>query len=130
MKRAAIEWILVAAVFALAALARYQLIQSPEFSQACETAGSWLCDVRMLVIRSFSTFGLGYAAMAATLLTVFTWSRVVAWGAAMVGAAGLVLYCYEPAALSFVVGVLVLARAQSGQPRGSLRRQTETEQQA
>ncbi len=108
----------MAAVFAIAAFARYQLIQPPEVGQACELAGApWWCEVRMLVIRSFANFGLGYAAMAMTLLTVFTWNRIVAWIAAMVGAAGLILYCYEPAAVSFVVGVLVLARAQSGQPR-------------
>jgi hypothetical protein len=115
MRRAILEWTCVAAVFAIAAFARYQLIQPPEVAQACELAGApWWCEVRMLVIRSFANFGLGYAAMATTLLTVLTWNRVAAWLAAMVGAAGLILYCYEPAAVSFVIGVLVLARAQSG----------------
>ncbi len=114
----------VAAVFGLAAAARYLLIQVPAVGQACEAdpAVAW-CATRALVIRSFSAFGLGYAAMAATLVMVFTWNRVVAWVATLIGAAGLVLYCYEPAAVSFVTGVLVLARAQSGRPRISLGRQ-------
>lgn len=125
MKRAILEWMGVAAVFAIAAFVRYQLIQPPEVAQACELAGApWWCEVRMLVIRSFANFGLGYAAMVMALLTVITRNRWVAWVATMVGAAGLSLYCYEPAAVSFVVGVLVLARAQSGQPRVSLRKQT------
>ena len=123
MKRALLEWSSVAAVFALAAGARYLLIQVPAVGQACEIdpSATW-CATRALVIRTFSTFGLGYASMAAILMTVFTWNRTVAWIAALIGAAGLVLYCYEPAAVSFVTGALVLARAQSGQPRVSLRR--------
>lgn len=124
MKRAILEWGLVAAVFALAAAARYLLVQPPEVAHACEAAAaSTWCTLRMLVIRSFATFGLGYAAMAATVLTLFTWSRLVAWAAAMIGAAGLILYCYEPAAVSFVTGVLVLARAQSGLARPAGREQ-------
>jgi DNA-binding LytR/AlgR family response regulator len=123
VRRAILEWALVAAVFALAAAARYLLVQPPEVAQACEAAAaSGWCPVRMLVIRSFSSFGLGYAAMAAIVLTLFTWSRVVAWIAAMIGAAGLILYCFEPAAVSFVTGALVLARAQSGLARPSTRR--------
>jgi hypothetical protein len=124
VKRAILEWSLVAAVFALAAAARYLLVQPPEVAHACEAAAASIwCTLRMLVIRSFATFGLGYAAMAATVLTLFTWSRIVAWAAAMIGAAGLILYCYEPAAVSFVTGVLVLARAQSGLARPARREQ-------
>jgi len=124
VKRAFLEWALVALAFALAAGARYLLVQPPEFAHSCDavTGFGW-CTVRTLVIRSFATFGLGYAAMALTVLTVFTWSRVIALAAAVIGAAGLVLYCYEPAAVSFVTGVLVLARAQSGRARPSSRQQ-------
>jgi hypothetical protein len=124
VKRAVLEWALVAVAFALAAGARYLLVQPPEFAHGCDVAvGSGWCTMRLLVIRSFATFGLGYAAMALTVLTVFTWSRVVALAAAAIGATGLVLYCYEPAAVSFVTGVLVLARAQSGRARPSSRQQ-------
>jgi hypothetical protein len=124
VKRAVLEWTLVAVAFALAAGARYLLVQPPEFAHSCDMgAGFGWCTVRLLVIRSFATFGLGYAAMALTVLTVFTWSRVIALAAAAIGAAGLVLYCYEPAAVSFVTGVLVLARAQSGRARPSSRQQ-------
>ena len=124
VKRAFLEWALVALAFALAAGARYLLVQPPEFAHSCDavTGFGW-CTVRLFVIRSFATFGLGYAAMALTVLTVFTWNRVIALAAAVVGAAGLVLYCYEPAAVSFVTGVLVLARAQSGRARPSSRQQ-------
>jgi hypothetical protein len=124
VKRAVLEWSLVAAAFALAAGARYLLVQPAEFAHSCDvvTGFGW-CTVRLLVIRSFATFGLGYAAMALTVLTVFTWSRVIALAAAIIGAAGLVLYCYDPAAVSFVTGVLVLARAQSGRARPSSRQQ-------
>lgn len=127
MKRALGEWSCVAAVFAIAALTRYLLIQPPEVGHACELAGGpWYCGFRMLVIRTFATYGLGYAAMAATVLTLLTWNRIVAWIAVMVGAAALILYCYEPGAVSFVLGVLVLARVQatgrSGRPWRSLRR--------
>ncbi len=120
MKRAILEWAVIAAVFALAAGARYLLVQPPDVAHACEAAAvSGWCMLRMLVIRSFANFGLGYAAMAAIVLTLFTWNRLIAWAAAMIGAAGLILYCYEPAAVSFVTGVLVLARAQSGLARPS-----------
>lgn len=116
MKRAITEWLAVAAVFGLAAAARYLLIQPPEVAHACELAGAaWYCGFRTLVIQTFATYGLGYAAMAATVLTVLIWNRIVAWLATMVGAAALILYCYEPGAVSFVVGTLALARAQTGQ---------------
>lgn len=132
MKRAILEWSAVVAVFALAAGARYLLIQVPAVGQACEADPSvaW-CTTRSLVIRSFSTFGLGYAAIAAILMTVFTWNRVIAWIATLIGAAGLVLYCFEPAAVSFVTGVLVLVRAQSGRARPTSGQQhAQPEQQA
>lgn len=122
MKRVVAEWCLVGMVFVLAAAARYLLIQPPDIAHACDAAaGTWWCTVRWLVILSFSTFGLGYAAIAATVLTLATWNRTVAWATTLIGAAGLILYCYEPAAVAFVTGALILARAQSGHPRPARR---------
>lgn len=122
---------MVAAILVAAALARYLLIQAPDVAHACEAgAESFACMLRLLVIRAFSTNGLGITAIAATVLTLLTWNRGVAWIAALVGAAGLVLYSYEPAAVSFVTGALVLARAQSGRLRPAFRDQhAETERQ-
>ncbi|MDP9292599.1 MAG: hypothetical protein M3O82_09590 [Verrucomicrobiota bacterium] len=116
-------WLSAALICALTVYVRTELIQPPEVAQLCDAVGAtlWLqlagaspiCKVRAAFIVSYAWFGLGYAAMILTALTLLTRNGFVAWLALCVGAMGLVLYCFEPAAVSFAIGAVVLAGAQS-----------------
>lgn len=113
-------WLLIAAAGLLAALLRYQLVQPAAIAHVCDAGGGpWWCTARSLVIATFSTYGLGYAALVAAALALWRRSARAALAAAAFGIAGLVLYCYEGGAVGFLVGLLVLARAAAGQQRGA-----------
>jgi hypothetical protein len=108
--------LLIAAAGLLAALLRYQLVQPAAIAHVCDAGGGpWWCTVRSLVIATFSTYGLGYAALVTAVVAVWRGSTRAALAAAAFGVAGLVLYCYEAGAVGFLVGLLVLARAAAGQ---------------
>ena len=116
-------WLSAALICALTVYVRTVLIQPPEVAQLCDSEGAtlWLqladasliCKVRAAFIVSYAWFGLGYAAMILTALTLLTRNGFVAWLALCVGAMGLVLYCFEPAAVSLAMGAVVLAGVQS-----------------
>ncbi len=113
MKRILLPWSMALVVAVLAMLARYLMIQPPEVAHQCDQgAGPAWCAVRSAVIMTYSGYGLGYAALLLAALSL--WLRRPAFGAASlaIGAAALVLYCYEPGALAIAVGALVLARSQ------------------
>ncbi|MFZ5557172.1 MAG: hypothetical protein ACOZDY_10705 [Pseudomonadota bacterium] len=110
-----VPWMIIAATGLLAALLRYQLVQPAAIAHVCDAgAGPWWCAVRSLVIATFSTYGLGWAALIAAALALWRRSAGAALAAAAFGVAGLVLYCYEAGAAGFLVGLLVLARAAAG----------------
>ena len=116
-------WLSAALICALTVYVRSELIQPPEVAQICDAAGAtlWLqladasliCKVRAAFIVSYAWFGLGYAAIILSALTLLTRNGFVAWLALCVGAMGLVLYCFEPAAVSLAIGAVVLAGVQS-----------------
>lgn len=106
----------VAATGLLAALLRYQLVQPAAIAHVCDAGGGpWWCTARSLVIATFSTYGIGYAALIAAAVALWRRSAGTALAATAFGIAGLVLYCYEAGAVGFLVGLLVLARAAAGQ---------------
>lgn len=105
-------WGLIVLAGSLALAARYGLVEPAAMSLICDADhGPWWCQVRMLIIRSFATFGLGYLSLMTSVLALIT--RTVGFGllAAIVGVMGLTLYCQEPAVISFMLGTLILARA-------------------
>lgn len=110
--------VIVAAAGLLAALLRYQMVQPAAIAHLCDAGGGpWWCTLRSLVIATFSTYGIGYAALIAAAIALWRRSAGAALAAAALGIAGLVLYCYEAGAVAFLVGLLVLARAAAGQQR-------------
>lgn len=107
----------LAAVVALAALAlRALAIEPAAIAHACDPA-PWqgACAARTALLRTFVHQEIGWFAFAAgTVATVLRVPRL-ATVALAAGAAGLVLYSFEPAAVGALLGLLVLVRA-SAQP--------------
>jgi hypothetical protein len=119
-----LPWLSAAVLCALTIYVRTALIQPPEVGQFCDSVGNlWgqlqhgnsLCKVRAAFIVTYAWFGLGYAAMVLSVLTLVYRKPLIAWLALCVGAMGLVLYCFEPAAVSLALGAVVLAGLQARQ---------------
>ena len=127
--------------FGLALLARYLVVEPAWIAHACDPApwSSW-CAARSVLIRSFSTQALGWlslaaggaAALIAWRLAQPAWASAPASAAAQAvgratdvlaqvalaaGAAGLVLYCFEPSAVGTLLGALALNRDAAGRSR-------------
>ena len=93
--------------------ARHYLIEDLALGFFCDGGGQGLaCKVRWLTVQSFNHLGLGYFALFFGALSALTRSAPLGWLAGVVGVAGLVLYCWEFAAVGFLLGALTLARAQ------------------
>lgn len=113
MKSNIFPWLLILAVLGFSLWARYSLVERNELAFFCEGGGGgWLCSLRWLIVQSFNTYGLGYFGLFLGVLATVTRSQGVGLMAGMVGMAGLVLYTWDYSALGFLLGVLVLARAQ------------------
>lgn len=116
-------WI-VAAVLAAALLARYAWIEPAHIGYLCNASnGPWWCTLRRALILSFAFNGLGYASLILGVLALIVRWRSIALLALCFGVSGVVLYCYEFAAVGLLLGVLTLARAEMpgielGQPDG------------
>jgi hypothetical protein len=108
MRRLA-PWIAILAVFAFATVARHAFIEPEAYGRLCEVDGAWWCPLRQAIIATFTHQGLGWIALC-TGIAAFVLNRSsLAMVAALTGAAGLVLYCYEFSAVGFTLGVLVLS---------------------
>jgi hypothetical protein len=107
-----------AAVVALGAFAlRTFAIEPAAIAHACDPA-PWqgACAARTVLLRTFVHQEIGWLAFAAgAVATVLRASRLAA-AAMAVGAAGLVLYSVEPAAVGALLGLLVLVRASAQTP--------------
>ncbi len=102
--------VLLAGVLALAA--RYGLVEPASMAVICDTgSGPWWCELRLLIIKTFATFGLGYSSLATSVLVLMTRTMIFGLLAAIVGILALTLYCPEPGVISLVLGALALARA-------------------
>ncbi len=108
MKRT-LPWLAIGTSFAFAAAARFWLIEPEGIGSLCDAGGPWWCRLRQAIIASFSRQGLGWISLVAGIAAFVLRRRSIALLAALTGAAGLVFYCYEPAAVGFALAVVVLA---------------------
>jgi hypothetical protein len=99
-----------AAVLGLALWARYGLIEPEGMAHACLGSEDWQCVLRDLIVATFSRQQLGYVAVGAAVLALVPRLRPLAWLAWASGLAGLMLYCWDYAAVGVVLALLVLAR--------------------
>lgn len=119
MGKAFFPWSAIAAVGLLAAAARYGLVEPAAVAHLCDGgSGPWWCGLRRAVIATFSGYGLGYGALGTGALAVALPRPWIAWTAAALGLAGLILYCFEASAVGFLLGALVLARTGSSLSSG------------
>ncbi len=115
------DWLPPVVAFAIAQLVRHLVVEPPAYQHLCDPA-PWAgaCAVRSLLIQTFATQGLGWLALAAGVLAVTSPSARLAQRAARVslasGAAGLVLYCFEPSAVGVLLAALALARRGDARP--------------
>lgn len=109
-----------ALVFVLTWYVRRHYIEPEWIAFACEPDPwqGW-CAVRSAVIQTFAQQGLGWASLAAAVLALVTRAALPAYVALLCGMAGLVLYCYEYAAVGALVGLLVIVRGLARQTTAS-----------
>jgi hypothetical protein len=113
MKFNPLPWLLVVAVFAVAVWIRFSLIEQTELGFFCDGGGQTTqCRIRWLIVQAFNHYGLGYFSLFLGLLALISRAGLAGLLAAMVGAAGLVLYTWDYSAVAFLLGSLTLARAQ------------------
>lgn len=119
------------AAFGLAALARYGWIEPAAAAQWCNAADpSLACRLRDVLIAIFLREGFGWAALVVALLALVTRRAGLALAGACLGAVGLVLYSFEPAAVASLLSALVLARSMVGRAQRSGQQHAGGEQQA
>jgi hypothetical protein len=127
--RLTLPWFTLALVALAAAALRYGAIEPPAVAHLCGADGGpgW-CAWRQWAVLGFLSYGYGYAALTAAFLALFVRHPLVAWLAAALGFAALVLYCFEAGAFALLVGVLRLLRAQAdGSAPGNQHRQPDGE---
>ncbi|GAA0600153.1 hypothetical protein [Caenispirillum bisanense] len=101
----------VAAVLAVALLARFLMVEPRGASLMCASEqAAWWCPLRSALVPVFQWYVFGIVSVVAGLVGLVFGGR--AWGVAALcaGAAGLVLYNAEPAAVGFVLGLIVVTR--------------------
>lgn len=126
--RLTLPWLTIALVGLAAAVLRYGLIEPPSMADLCSaTGGPRWCAWRQWAVVAFLGYGYGYAALTAAFIALVLRHPLAAWLAAALGAAALVLYCFEAGAFALLVGALRLARSQAGWPAGEHYRQREGE---
>ena len=115
--RLTLPWLTLALVGLAAAVLRYGVIEPPTVADLCGASGGprW-CAWRQWAVVAFLGYGYGYAALTAVFIALVLRHPLAAWLAAALGAAALVLYCFEAGAFALLVGALRLARAQAGVP--------------
>lgn len=112
--RISLPWLLIALAGVAAALVRYLFIEPANLAHLCDESGGpvW-CGIRQAIVMAFYSYGLGYAALAATVLALAWKHPASACLAAMLGFIALVMYCYEAGALALLIGSLRLIRLQA-----------------
>lgn len=108
--RRALPWLATAAAFALAALARYGLVEPEGYGFRCAANGPWWCAPREALILAFHSGIIGWLALASGAIAFVARHRPAALAATVLGACGLVLYDYDLSAVGFALGALVLVR--------------------
>ncbi|SEW12561.1 hypothetical protein [Luteibacter sp. 329MFSha] len=111
--RAALPWVVIVIAAIVATWVRYGFIEPPHIAYACEAGhGPWWCGTRNLIVLGFLSYGYGYAAAVAALVSLFLRSTVAAVVATSLGVVALQLYCYEAGAFALLIGALRLVRVQ------------------
>lgn len=96
----------------LAVWARYGLVESHEIAQRCLAEhGAGVCVLRAGLITLFKSGLLGVPALLATGAALHWRNRISTASCLALGAAGLVLYCFQTGALAVLVGALLLLPA-------------------
>ena len=119
MRAAALVGAICVAAFALAAAARYGLVEPAEMRATCDGgAQSSVCLLRAWIIQAFVHQRIGWFALTAAGFAFVSGWRSVAALALFAACAGLVLYTTELSAPAALLAVLVFARPAnaSGQP--------------
>jgi hypothetical protein len=122
MKFNPFPWLSILVALGLSMWVRSALIEQNELGFFCDGGGQTLpCKIRWLAVSSFNHLGLGYFTLFLGVLAAITRSGFIGLAAGVVGVAGLVLYCWDYAAVGFLLGVLTLARAQFDDYRAQYR---------
>ena len=111
-------WLPAVAALLVALAVRHAVIEPARIAQACDPApwAGWCAARSALVLASYSTQAIGWLALAAGVLATAGARLAAARVALAAGAAGLVLYCFEPSAVGVLLGAMALNRA-AGRPR-------------
>jgi hypothetical protein len=112
--RLVVPWFTLALVALAASALRYGVIEPPAVANLCTAGGGpgW-CAWREWAVLGFLGYAYGYAALTAAFIALFWRHPLVAWLAAALGVAALVLYCFEAGAFALLVGALRLLRVQA-----------------
>lgn len=106
--------LLLLLIYAAAEVVRYRLIETSEIAFLCDPGnGPWWCAVRRAIVLSFTTKGIGWASLGLGVVALSTQRRVFAITAMALGIAGLVLYCWDTAAIGFLLGLVTWTRTLS-----------------
>ncbi len=90
---------------------RYRVVEPASVGLLCDPGtGPWWCQLRAAVVMLFGSGALGLLSLATGILSHFLDWRGMAVLALAAGAAGLVLYNADTAAVGFVVGLLRAVR--------------------
>lgn len=95
----------------VALLLRYLVVESTDVALHCDVQRwqGW-CGARTALVLSFGRQELGWAALVLALFACRRRTRHMARLALAAGVAGLILYSYEPAAATALIGAMLLAR--------------------
>jgi hypothetical protein len=106
-----------AIVLVLALAFRHGMVEPTSWAFACQPApwSGW-CPVRTVLLATFRHGELGWFALLVGIAAALLRAPRIASVAVAAGAAGLVLYSYEPAAAGALLGLLVIARGQAAAP--------------
>jgi hypothetical protein len=104
--------------FGLALLLRHRVVEPTSIAYVCDPRPweGW-CAARSLLVMSFMHQRIGWLALAVGIVAFASGRPGFARLALAAGAAGLVLYSYEPSAIGALLGGLVLVRKKSSSMR-------------
>lgn len=95
---------------ALALAVRRWIVEPEALGFACRSGGPWWCPLRGTLVATFSHGVLGFASLAAGIVSFASRRVWVPVLAAALGFAALVLYNYELGAVGLLLATLRLAR--------------------
>jgi hypothetical protein len=113
MKFHSLPWLCMLALMALSFWVRTHLIENSELGFFCTNSGHTLaCNARWLFMLFILYKGPSFLVLFLGLLATLTRSSLAGFLAGAIGIMALVVYAREYAAVGFLLGVLMLARAQ------------------